>query len=273
VTNSKDSHRISVIIPTWNRAHTLERAILSVLTQTYPPFEVLVCDDGSTDNSEQVVKNIGDSRVHWIAGDHAGCPAIPRNRGIGLSKGDLIAFLDSDDSWLPKKLEMQVLALNRSKSLAVCTNAYRDFGQKLQECLLSWNTDHLSFNQLLMDNKVVCSSVLIKKSVFQLTGGFPESKLFIAIEDYALWLKVAHLKDFSYLDLPLVIYKDDPVHSVRSRGASIVVQRIRIFSDYLQWQFSRNIFYALSDSMKMATIFVWLWLRSLTHECFIKFKK
>jgi hypothetical protein len=85
--------------------------------------------------------------------------------------------------------------------LAVCTNAYRDFGQKLQECLLSWNTDHLSFNQLLMDNKVVCSSVLIKKSVFQSTGGFPESKLFIAIEDYALWLKIAHLKDFSYLDL------------------------------------------------------------------------
>src|SRR5262245_1813867 len=103
-----ENPKISVIIPTWNRAQSVKRAISSALRQTHPPHEILVCDDGSTDNTEEVVRAMGDSRVRWIAGPHAGCPAVPRNRGIAASKGDWIAFLDSDDAWLPEKLEAQI---------------------------------------------------------------------------------------------------------------------------------------------------------------------
>src|SRR4051794_13419670 len=99
---------VSVIIPTWNRAATLGPAIQSVLNQTYPPREVLVCDDGSTDNSVDVVAQLDDQRIRWLPGGRGGRPAIPRNRGIGAATGEWLAFLDSDDEWLPDKLERQL---------------------------------------------------------------------------------------------------------------------------------------------------------------------
>ncbi|MFY9338906.1 MAG: glycosyltransferase family A protein [Methanosarcina flavescens] len=95
---------ISVIIPTWNRAETLGKAISSALNQTLSPYEVLVCGvDGSPD--QKVVNSINDPRVRWIEGGKDGLASIPRNIGIKASKGEWLAFLDSDDEWLPEKLE------------------------------------------------------------------------------------------------------------------------------------------------------------------------
>ncbi len=92
---------VSVIIPTWNAAATIKTAVLSALRQTYPPLEILVCEDGSTDNSKEIVESLNDARVRWLTGPHAGQPAIPRNRGIRKATGQWLAFLDSDDEWLP----------------------------------------------------------------------------------------------------------------------------------------------------------------------------
>src|SRR5690606_38869541 len=98
--------KISVIIPTWNRAETLGKAISSALNQTLSPYEVIVCGvDGSPD--QKVVNSIKDPRVRWIEGGKDGLASIPRNRGIKASKGEWLAFLDSDDEWLPEKLEKQ----------------------------------------------------------------------------------------------------------------------------------------------------------------------
>ena len=74
--------KVSVIIPTWNRANTIEKAVRSALNQTMPDMEALVCDDGSTDDTFRIVNSIADPRVKWIGGAHAGIPAVPRNRGI-----------------------------------------------------------------------------------------------------------------------------------------------------------------------------------------------
>ena len=246
--------KISVIIPTWNRAQIIRRAISSALGQTYPPFEILVCDDGSTDNTEELVRDMGDPRIRWIAGEHTGRPAIPRNRGIAVSKGGLIAFLDSDDYWQPEKLEAQVSAMERLGVRAICTNAYRDTEQSYAP-LISWDKERLSFTDLLSNNRVVCSSVLIERSILDDAEGFPEATALRVGEDYALWLKASKTTQFGYLDAPLVVYKDDPTNSVRAKGPSITIQQLRVFSHYLAMQAKRTPPGAIYDFLKIGLVF------------------
>lgn len=96
---------VSVVIPTYNRAHLVGRAIQSVLNQTYQDFEIIVVDDGSTDNTEEVVKSFNDPRIRYIRHDQNRGGSAARNTGIKMARGEYIAFQDSDDEWLPEKLE------------------------------------------------------------------------------------------------------------------------------------------------------------------------
>ena len=121
---------VTVIIPTWNRAETIEKAVYSALEQTMPEIEVLVCDDGSTDNTREIIHGIQDERLHWIEGPRGGRPAIPRNRGINMANGEWIAFLDSDDAWMPEKLARQLEVAAEKNVKAVCTNANRFHPEK-----------------------------------------------------------------------------------------------------------------------------------------------
>src|SRR5437870_11720 len=100
---------VSVIIPNYNYAHYVSQAIDSVLAQTYPHREVIVINDGSTDNSAEVLRSYGDS-IRWIDQENRG-QSVARNRGIEESRGDLVAFLDGDDAWLPTKLQRQIECL------------------------------------------------------------------------------------------------------------------------------------------------------------------
>jgi len=114
---------VSVIIPTFNRADLIEYSIISVLNQTYQNFEIIIIDDGSTDNTREVVHSIKDKRIKYIYYKHVGLPASARNKGIMIARGEFIAFLDSDDIWLPKKLEMQIKTFNKIPNLLlVATN-------------------------------------------------------------------------------------------------------------------------------------------------------
>ena len=99
---------ISVIVPTYNRADLISETIESILNQTYKYFELIIVDDGSTDNTEEVIRKFKDSRIKYIKTDNWGGPARPRNTGIKKTKGEYIAFCDDDDIWLPKKLEKQI---------------------------------------------------------------------------------------------------------------------------------------------------------------------
>lgn len=210
---------VSVVIPAWNRADTVSHAICSALGQSVPVLEVLVCDDGSTDDSYLVVDQIArqDARVRWLPGERAGRPAIPRNRGLRASKGDWIAFLDSDDAWLPDKLKLQFEMVRKACGLAACSNAMR-FSLNGSEAgeLLDWREPRVTLSDLLSTNRVVCSSCIVHRSVLDRTGGFPEGPEFRAIEDYALWLRVAALTDFAYCQGTLVRYRDDPEGSIRA---------------------------------------------------------
>ena len=233
---------VSVIIPTFNREKYLEKTINSVLLQTFPVLEILVCDDGSTDKSKEIVLNFSDERVKWIDGNHAGLPAAPRNRGILMSKGNWIAFLDSDDTWLSNKIEVQYKKIKQFRLDAVCSNAKRIIPGVINTSLYHNNIekDFLTFKDILKSNKIICSSVVINKKIFKKTGIFNEHKKFKAIEDYALWLKVATHTNWTYLNDGLVEYIDDPVNSIRSDGVTESKQRSIILVDYLFW--NKNLF-------------------------------
>lgn len=237
IRNCEKMTKISVIIPTWNREETLGKAIKSALNQTFPPFEVIVCGvDGSPD--QKVVNSINDSRVRWIEGGCDGLASIPRNRGIKASRGDWLAFLDSDDEWLPDKLEKQLKFVNKMGCSAACSDAIRSIpSQGYKGTLLNGNVfgDLISFPLLTRDNYVVCSSVLIKKDIIEKCGGFPEDRSLKVGEDYALWLRASTLTNFAFIKEPLLVYRDEPETSIRAFTPPIWELRSNVFKSFIVW--------------------------------------
>ncbi len=228
--------RVSVIIPTWNRRKSLLEAISSALQQSLPPTEILVCDDGSDDGSNAAVTALGDDRVRWLPGLRCGRPAGPRNRGISASRCEWIAFLDDDDVWLSDKLESQARCLATSGLRACSTNALRvGTGHSRQEALLQNLPVRLSFSDLLRENRIICSSVIARRTDLINAGGFPESEELAALEDYALWLRLASKGDWASLDIPLLKYRDEPSQSLRSNDVTVWEQRKRILSNLTEW--------------------------------------
>lgn len=226
---------ISVVIPTYNRANDLVKAIASVLKQTYPVTEILVCDDGSTDNSKELVIAINDPKVKWIDCGKNGGPAIPRNIGIKQSQGDWVAFLDSDDEWMPTKIEKQIEAIEKYQVKAVCTNASRmRFGED-KGMFSDFSNSTVTLKDLMLQNSIICSSVLVNKQLLLDTSLFPEEKKFIAIEDYALWLRVSTKTDFAFVNETLIKYIDNVETSIRSTHSDGWIIFDTIFSDFKNW--------------------------------------
>lgn len=227
--------KISVIIPTYNRKNTILRAIESALNQSVPPYEILVCDDGSTDGTEAFVKKIKDKRIKWIPEKHTGLPAVPRNRGIKESKGEWLAFLDSDDWWLPKKMEKQMIIAQHNGLLAVGSNAFLIRQQKNYGKLLDFKNTVITFRDLLNINYIICSSAIFHRSLLKKCIGFPEDNSLKAIEDFALWLRIATQTSIGYIREPLVYYNDD-ILSIRTKGPqTLMKQKEKVYKNFLRW--------------------------------------
>ncbi|MCR4663692.1 MAG: glycosyltransferase [Endomicrobiaceae bacterium] len=118
-----DTDLISVIIPTYNRAHLIKRSVESVLNQTYKNLELIIVDDGSTDNTKEVIDSVNDKRIVYVKQQNKGA-CVARNNGIDLAKGKYIAFQDSDDTWLLDKLEKQINALKKNDADVVCSKMF-----------------------------------------------------------------------------------------------------------------------------------------------------
>ena len=227
--------KVSVVIPTFNRQETLLRAIKSVLKQTFPVHEILVCDDGSFDNSKSLVLDLNNPLIKWLDCGKNGMPSIPRNKGIQVASGEWIAFLDSDDEWLPNKVELQLNTLKETKSLAVSCNAFRIVNGVNKGPYLNYRKHAISFIDLLKVNNNICSSVMINKNVLTKISLFPEEIEYKAIEDYALWLRISTKFDFSYINKPLINYHDNPKSSIRIEHKDIYEIRNVIFKGFLDW--------------------------------------
>ena len=206
---------ISVIVPTYNRADFVGETIESILNQTYKNFELIIVDDGSTDNTEEVIRKFKDSRIKYIKTDNWGGPARPRNTGIKKAKGEYIAFCDDDDMWLPEKLEKQIKVFQVSNETAMLYTRFRTVeGEIISNRIFPENGKYNSgnmFKSIYLRNLIACSSVMVKRSVLDQVGLFNADPNLIAIEDADLWLRIALKYNIKCTDdLPLLIYR---IHS------------------------------------------------------------
>jgi len=198
--------KVSVIIPTHNRADFLESSIESVLSQTYNDFEVIVVDDNSCDHTHEVVKNFRDIRIRYILHLENKGPSAARNTAIAASKGDFIAFLDDDDEWMPHKLQKQILVLDKSLSNVCGVYTNRLVIDKANKKVVSTNlrSNKLHGNllcQLVFQNPISTGSLLLKKNCLDQVGYFDESMYYM--EDRDLWIRLSMKWDFEYIDEPL----------------------------------------------------------------------
>lgn len=215
-----DSVKVSVVISTYNRANSLKRVIESIQIQTLSEIEILVCDDGSTDDTEDMVGRLAkeDGRIRYINCGHNGRPAFPRNMGIKEAKGEWIAFTDDDDYWNPTKLEAQVYMLEQHECFACCTNAYRlEDGKNLGVLYNKQETKlrKLGVEDFLGYNPVICSTTIVSRKLLKKTGGFPEEVDLKAIEDYALWVRLACYTPILIMPNPLIEYSVNSSDSIR----------------------------------------------------------
>ena len=167
---------VSVIIPTYNRAHLISRAIKSVLNQTYQDFEIIVVDDGFIDNTEEIVKDFTDFKIHYIRHKHNQGVSAARNTGIRASRDEYIALLDSDDEWLPGKLGMQIKVLQSESSevgVVFSDLLYIDENGKNINKLRNHKKGSYIYEDLLGRNCVgPPSTLLIRKECFNRVGLF-----------------------------------------------------------------------------------------------------
>lgn len=199
---------VSVIIPTYNRAHLLPRALRSVLEQTFTDFEVLVVDDGSTDDTRSVMDACHDPRVRYLPQRENRGVGAARNHGLRGSRGGLIAFLDSDDEWLPEKLARQVALFHeRDDDVGlVCTGVESVFGDGTRRIDVPSRRGTV-YREMLQKNVIHgTSSVMIRRNVVANVGFFDET--FPAIEDYDYWLRVTRFFRVDFLPDALIRYYD-----------------------------------------------------------------
>jgi glycosyltransferase involved in cell wall biosynthesis len=198
----------SIIIPTYNRAIDLKRALLSLNNQTYTYFEVLICDDGSIDNTPEVVADFSnDLNIKYIKIANSGIPAIPRNLGIANAKGKYIAFLDSDDWWHENKLQLAFEYLENGADL-VYSDFYKVKSLKEKEIVRVRELKENITIDLLKNGNAICnSSVVVRKSILDKVGFFNEGQEYIAWEDFDLWLRISKITShFVHINQPLVYY-------------------------------------------------------------------
>lgn len=198
---------ISVIIPTYNRAEMLKEAMQSILNQTYQNFEILVIDDGSVDNTKEIVQSYKDKRINYIWQEHSGLSPRARNTGIKIAKGMYIALLDSDDIWLPRKLEEQLKAFEENQDiLVVATNSvYFSDGLNYINIFSFKKNRIITFRETLRMCIINNSSVLIKKDVIEAIGYKDENCRLMS--DYDYWLRLLKYKDKSIMILKNVLVK------------------------------------------------------------------
>ena len=194
---------ISVIIPTFNRAAWIREAVDSVLAQTFQDFELLVVDDGSTDTTAEALGLYGD-RLSYIYQARQGVSAA-RNRGLETAAGEWLAFLDSDDLWLPQKLEVQVDFLNRNPQAEICQTEeiWIRHGRRVNPRKKHRKPSGDIFAPSLILCLVSPSAVILKKRLLAEVGSFDRS--LPACEDYDLWLRISSRRPVFLIEEPLVI--------------------------------------------------------------------
>jgi len=209
---SSDPPRISVVIPTYQRRDRCRRAVESALGQDQPPLEVLVCDDGSTDGTEQQISEWAEGeptlRYLRLSQNHGG-PARARNLGIQKARGEWIAFLDSDDGWRPEKLAIQREFLATGRYDVVASDATKESGGPY----FGLSAPHEpTREEFLAHNPIIVSTAIARRSMLVQIGGFPHFAgrfSVTGVEDYGAWLSlITRGARFVVIPRELITYAD-----------------------------------------------------------------
>jgi glycosyltransferase involved in cell wall biosynthesis len=217
------SARITALIPTYNSERYIRDTVDSVLAQTYPVHEVIVVDDGSTDRTQEVLASYGD-RIRYIRQANAG-PPVARNTGLAHATGDWIALLDSDDLWVPKKLESQMDYIERHPSCGLVytdMKTFDDAGIIEESVKITRNLKLPSgniFPEMFAETLFQTSAVLIRKSCIDAVGGF-DTELRMG-DDYELFLRISRHYELGYVDEPVVLYRQHATQGTRTWGKQL----------------------------------------------------
>jgi glycosyltransferase involved in cell wall biosynthesis len=229
------SDQVTVVIPCFNSRGYVTRAVESVLNQTSKPGKILLVDDDSNDGTFDLLLQIQRGNLHQniviVKNFHNLGPGLSRNHGWDMSETDWIAFLDADDAWHPRKLEIQIQVLNENPDLTmICTQTkYTDSTEKEIENVENFALTRLSFQDLLFKNVVPTRSVLLRREI---TLRFPSG----LSEDYALWLEALHLgMHFGKVEAPLTFHfrKDFSAGGVSSALLKHELFELKRLSRYL----------------------------------------
>jgi glycosyltransferase involved in cell wall biosynthesis len=194
---------VSVIIPTYNRGWILKEAIESVQSQTYKNFELIIVDDGSTDNTQDILEKFKEELI-VIRQTNKGVSAA-RNKGVVFSRGTFISFLDSDDLWKPEKLANQVAFFVSNPEIHICQTdeIWIRKGKRVNPKKYHQKPSGMIYIPSLSLCLVSPSAVMMKKTIFQSVGGFDET--FPVCEDYDLWLRIGCRYPVPLIEQKLVI--------------------------------------------------------------------
>jgi glycosyltransferase involved in cell wall biosynthesis len=235
---------VSVVLPTYNRGRTLRRAIDSILNQSYSNLEVLVVDDGSTDDTALVMAGIADPRVHYYPLERNLGASRARNAGLALAKGEFIAFQDSDDEWLAGKLERQVAAAVAAgggpttvfhTKILYGKDGNANYGPHLVCCLPIIKDAVPDFRRLVQEINIISpQALLINRAALEKVGPF--DVLLVNNNDWAFAIDLVYNTNVVFIDEPLVMtyLQHDSISTFKRSGARSqlrIMQKLRGYPD------------------------------------------
>jgi glycosyltransferase involved in cell wall biosynthesis len=236
---------VSIIMPTYNAEKFISKSIQSVLNQTYQNWELIVVNDGSKDNTSKVVESFDDKRILLIKQKNSGVSKA-RNIGIKNAKGAYIAFLDSDDLWLKKKLEIQVNYMLNHPNIVLSYTYYNSFvGDDTvvkNKQLYPFKINNLN-ERLLVFNFIATLTVMVKSDVLKDIGGF-DTQLF-GPEDWDLWIKVSQKGNIGYINQNLALYREHDGGISKSKARQLEEEYKVLLRHVLKSENQRLIKYAM----------------------------
>lgn len=227
--------KVSVIIPCYNASATIRETLKSIKKQTFKDYEVIAVNDGSTDDTDNILASYAEKLnglLKIITQINQG-QAVAKNVGIRNSKGQFIAFLDSDDLWAPDKLEYQLAYMESRPHIGLCYTEgilINDKGDKIGVVNALSSHRGNCFDKLLIKNNIIASSVMIKREILDRVGLFDED--FKACENWDMWIRISKVSQIEYIDRPLTYYRVHPKNMSKNID-KMYDYRVKIIDKYL----------------------------------------
>lgn len=253
---------VSVIIPTYNRAGKIKQSILSVLNQSYNNIEIIIIDDASTDNTREIINELQDDRIIYYRLDNRVGASGARNYGVSLAHNEIIAFQDSDDTWEENKIQLQMDKLKSDKEFALvyCPYLYEKKGKKIKipsNVFLCEELEGYIYNSLKKCNKIGTPTMILKKDVFNIVGGFNTDLK--ALEDWDFVLKLSKKYKIGYVNEKLVNanYTENSVSCNMLNTAEAMMHILKTYKDAYSFDNLQYIFNYIVDLKSTKEILYW----------------